>query len=137
MQLLVAAIAGFVFSAGLVISGMTDPAKVINFLDFSGTWDPSLAFVMGGAITVAFPAFQWAKRARKSAENSRFQLPTRTDIDRPLVVGSALFGLGWGLSGYCPGPALVSVVLAWKPMLVFFSMLLLGMWAARRQSQSN
>ncbi|MGB0866405.1 MAG: DUF6691 family protein [Granulosicoccaceae bacterium] len=133
MRLAIAFAAGAVFSLGLLVSGMANPAKVINFLDVTGSWDPSLAFVMIGAIAVVFPAFKLIKDDSSPLAAEHFEIPTRRDVDKPLVIGAALFGVGWGLSGYCPGPAVVSVVVAWQPMLAFFPAMLVGMWLARRQ----
>jgi len=101
--------AGLVFGAGLIVSGMSDPGKVIGFLDLAGNWDPSLAFVMGGAILVGVFAFRLARKRAQSFLGGAMRLPTSDDIDRRLVLGSAVFGIGWGLAGYCPGPALVSL----------------------------
>ncbi len=103
-----ALLAGLVFGLGLILSGMTDPAKVLGFLDLAGAWDPSLALVMGGAIAVTAPAFAWLRRRQRSLLGAPLQWPTRTTIDRRLVLGSLAFGAGWGLAGFCPGPALVS-----------------------------
>lgn len=103
-------LAGALFALGLAISGMTQPAKVIGFLDFFGAWDPSLAFVMGGAVGVYLLAHRGlVTQLRKPFFAERFSIPSRRDIDRRLVVGAAIFGVGWGLSGFCPGPALVSL----------------------------
>ena len=134
MRLIIPFIAGFVFSLGLIVSGMANPAKVVNFLDVTGSWDPSLALVMIGAIAVTFPAFQLIGTDSTPFVHDRFELPTRSDIDPQLILGACLFGIGWGLSGYCPGPAIVSVVLSWQAMLWFFPMMLLGMWVAKRQA---
>lgn len=100
--------AGALFGVGLAISGMTKPSKVIGFLDVTGAWDASLLFVMVGAIAVHFVARRFILRRPSPLFDTRFHVPTRKDIDRRLVVGSAIFGIGWGLGGYCPGPALVS-----------------------------
>src|SRR5690606_286226 len=97
---------GLLFGLGLVVSGMANPAKVLNFLDLFGTWDPSLAFVMGGAVFVAFFGYRLALRRGSPVVGETFHLPNRSDIDRRLIVGPALFGFGWGLGGFCPGPAL-------------------------------
>lgn len=102
-------IIGLVFGWGLLISGMTDPAKVIGFLDLAGAWDPSLAFVMGGAILVGLFGFGLAKKRTHSLLGSAMRLPSSRDIDRPLVLGSLAFGAGWGLAGFCPGPGIVSM----------------------------
>ena len=109
MRSFVALVAGLLFALGLGISGMSDPAKVISFLDVTGAWDPSLAFVMGGAIGVHFFAARWAARRQKPVLDSKFHLPKGTTVDAKLLTGAALFGIGWGIAGYCPGPALVAV----------------------------
>jgi uncharacterized membrane protein YedE/YeeE len=133
-------LAGVLFAAGLCISGMTEPMKVQHFLDFAGTWDPSLAFVMGGAILAHFGVVIWAKRAQKPIAADRFVWPEFTVIDARLMVGSALFGIGWGLSGYCPGPALVSIGAASQPLLAFLVAMTAGTFGARffldRQTES-
>lgn len=131
MSILVNLALGLLFGVGLVISGMSNPAKVLNFLDLAGTFDPSLAFVMGGAVLVAFLGFRLVLSWQAPVLAPRFQLPTRTDIDARLIVGPALFGIGWGLGGFCPGPALVSLGLGSPGVLVFVPAMLLGMWAAR------
>jgi hypothetical protein len=99
---------GLLFGIGLIISGMTDPSKIIGFLDVAGAWDPSLAFVMGGAVLVGFIAFRFARRRTASLLGGAMHLPTARQIDRPLILGSLAFGVGWGLAGYCPGPAIVA-----------------------------
>ncbi|MCP5396550.1 MAG: YeeE/YedE family protein [Sphingomonadaceae bacterium] len=104
-------IAGLVFGLGLVISGMTSPDKVFGFLDIAGQWDPSLAFVMGGAVMTATPIFWLARRRAKPVVSASFDTPPKTPVDRRLLGGAVLFGIGWGLSGICPGPALVSAAI--------------------------
>ena len=140
---LVALLAGLMFSAGLVISGMTQPAKVMAFLNVGGivdpgsfgAWDASLAFVMGGALCVTLLAFAITPRpGNKPWLATAFQLPTRRDIDVKLVLGAALFGVGWGLAGYCPGPALASLLTGGEDVIIFVAALAVGMWAARRLS---
>src|SRR2546429_7257963 len=106
MNALTAFLAGLVFGVGLLVSGMTDPGKVKGFLDLAGAWDPSLAFVMGGAILVGFFAFRFAGRRARSFFGGAMHLPAARDIDSRLVGGSIVFGIGWGLAGFCPGPAL-------------------------------
>ena len=118
---------GVLFGLGLIISGMTNPAKVLAFLDLAGTWDPSLIFVMGGAVLVGLIAFYLAKNRTQSFLGGAMQIPTRRDIDRPLIIGSALFGVGWGLAGFCPGPALVSLGSGELKALVFVVAMLGGM----------
>lgn len=122
-------LAGVVFSWGLVIAGMTQPSKVIGFLDFGGNWDPSLAFVMGGAILVHAVAYRLVSGRSSPLFALSFQIPTRRSIDAPLVLGAVLFGLGWGLAGYCPGPALSSLVAGQTGTLVFVGALTLTMLA--------
>jgi uncharacterized membrane protein YedE/YeeE len=131
MPILIAAATGFVFGLGLVISGMSNPAKVLNFLDLFGTWDPSLAFVMAGAVVVTFIGYRLVLTRQAPLLGGRFDLPTRRDIDPRLLAGAALFGVGWGLGGFCPGPALTAVPLGATGTLYFFPAMLLGMWLAR------
>ncbi|MFN3201199.1 MAG: DUF6691 family protein [Bradymonadia bacterium] len=128
-QPLVAFVAGVVFAVGLALSGMTEPAKVIGFLDFTGTWDPSLVFVMGGAVMVTFVLFRLIWRRGQPVLAGRFHLPTRNDVDGRLLGGAALFGVGWGLGGYCPGPAIASTSTATSGLLVFLGAMLGGMYA--------
>jgi uncharacterized membrane protein YedE/YeeE len=110
---------------------MANPAKILNFLDLAGTWDPSLAFVMGGAVFVTFVGFRLALRRERPLLAPNFHLPTRTDIDGRLIAGPALFGIGWGLGGYCPGPALTALGLGAAGTLAFVPAMFAGMWAAR------
>jgi uncharacterized membrane protein YedE/YeeE len=124
-------IAGFIFGLGLVIGGMVDPAKVQNFLDVAGTFDPSLAFVMGGAVVVTFVGYRLAFRERSPLFAEQFHLPTARELDAQLVVGPALFGIGWGLSGFCPGPAITSLPLMAKGTLIFVPAMLAGVAVAR------
>lgn len=131
MIIVAALIAGLVFGLGLLISGMANPAKVINFLDLTGSWDPSLAFVMGGAIAVALPGFKLAGQRLQPLFAEAFQMPTRTDLDAKLLSGAGLFGIGWGLGGFCPGPALAALPLMAPGTLVFVPAMLLGMWLAK------
>jgi uncharacterized membrane protein YedE/YeeE len=118
---------GLLFGMGLILSGMTDPSKVLGFLDIFGLWDPSLAFVMGGAIAVGFFAFAWAKKRTVNFLGGALHLPTSSQIDKPLVVGAVLFGAGWGLAGFCPGPALVSLASGQIKAAVFVVFMLAGM----------
>lgn len=127
MQTFIAFIAGLVFGLGLILSGMTNPAKVIGFLDLAGDWDPSLAFVMAGAIAVGLLPFSVAKRRRTDLLGGPMRLPTATAIDRRLVLGSLVFGIGWGLGGYCPGPALASLLSGGSKPLLFVLAMLAGM----------
>ncbi|WP_102867234.1 YeeE/YedE family protein [Pseudovibrio exalbescens] len=125
-------ISGLVFGFGLALSGMDNPAKVQNFLDLAGTWDPSLAFVMGGAIAVAMPAFFLFKKLEKPILDKSFHLPTKSALDKRLLLGAGIFGIGWGLGGLCPGPALSSAGLATTSALVFVAAMIIGMAVARR-----
>lgn len=118
---------GLVFGLGLILSGMTDPGKVIGFLDLAGAWDPSLAFVMGGGVVVAFFAFTLARRRTSAFLGGAMHLPTASAIDRRLVVGSLVFGAGWGLAGFCPGPALVSAGAGHWQAWLFTAAMLAGM----------
>ena len=122
---------GGLFGLGLVIGGMTQPSKVIGFLDVFGNWDPSLAFVMGGGVAVYFVVFRWASRRNAPVLAPTFALPPRAAIDGRLVLGSAVFGIGWGLAGFCPGPALVSVGSLGAPALVFTAAMFAGFLAHR------
>lgn len=124
MRIAASLLAGLVFGLGLILSGMTDPAKVTGFLDLAGQWDPSLAFVMAGAILVGLVAFSLARGRAASLLGEPMRVPVARGIDRPLVLGSLAFGVGWGLAGYCPGPALTSLLSGgWKPLLFTFAML--------------
>jgi uncharacterized protein len=131
MAALIALLAGLVFGIGLLMSGMTDPAKVQGFLDLFGRWDASLAFVMGGAIAASIGAFTLAKRraaaGRKSWVGEPIELPTATAIDARLIGGGVLFGIGWGLAGFCPGPAIVALSSGFGPALWFVPAMLAGM----------
>lgn len=132
VNVIVHLLVGLLFGVGLVISGMANPAKVLNFLDLFGTWDPSLAFVMGGAVAVAFVGFRLVLGRGRPVFDTTFHLPTKQDIDRPLVLGAALFGIGWGLGGFCPGPAFVALGLGAPGTYAFVPAMLVGIWAARR-----
>jgi uncharacterized membrane protein YedE/YeeE len=127
MSVVTAALAGLVFGLGLIISGMADPAKVLGFLDLAGAWDPSLALVMAGAIAIALPAFMFARRRGRTLLDGDLHLPAKRHIDRRLVGGSVLFGIGWGVAGFCPGPALVAAGMAELKALVFVLAMLGGM----------
>jgi len=124
---LAALAAGLLFGLGLIVSGMADPAKVLGFLDLAGQWDPSLALVMGGAIAIALPAFTLARKRQRTLLGEPMQLPTARTIDRRLVLGSLLFGIGWGIAGICPGPALVLLGMASGKGLAFVLAMLAGM----------
>lgn len=138
MKNIVALIAGLLFALGLVVSGMTQPAKVIGFLDVTGKWDPSLAFVMGGALLVTLIAFAITPREGKQPWfAAKFELPTRKDIDAKLIGGAALFGIGWGLAGYCPGPAFAALYAGGLDIVLFVAALLCGMYVASRLQNRN
>ncbi|UCI06792.1 DUF6691 family protein [Mesorhizobium sp. B1-1-8] len=132
LRVLVAFAAGTIFGLGLALSGMLDPARVQGFLDGFGAWDPTLAFVLGGAVTVATGGVAWIQRMSRPLLADRFYLPENSRIDAPLVIGSAIFGLGWGLGGFCPGPAIASLSLGLTPTLVFVASMLAGMFAHDR-----
>jgi uncharacterized membrane protein YedE/YeeE len=127
MSLFVSFLSGLVFGVGLLLSGMADPAKVLGFLDLAGAWDPSLALVMGGALAVAAGAFGVARRRRVSLLGEPLRLPTARQIDARLVGGSLLFGIGWGVAGFCPGPALVALGLGSAQAVLFVLAMLAGM----------
>jgi len=120
---------GILFGAGLTISGMTKPQKVIDFLDFFGSWDPSLAFVMIGAIAVNIVGYRLIMRKPSPIFASEFKVPHKSSLDKKLIMGSILFGIGWGLAGYCPGPALTSLVSLNENTLVFVAAMVAGMFA--------
>jgi hypothetical protein len=128
-QTMAAFAVGLLFGLGLLLSGMTDPGKVQGFLDLAGAWDPSLAFVMGGAILVAVGAYAVARRRTQSFLGGAMHLPTARQIDRRLVIGSLAFGVGWGLAGFCPGPGLVSLATGEVKAVVFVLAMLAGMAA--------
>ena len=127
MQIGMALVAGLVFSIGLIISGMSNPAKVIGFLDLAGKWDPSLALVMGGAIAASFIPFQLAGRRSRALLGEPMRLPAARDIDRRLVLGALAFGAGWGLAGFCPGPALATLLSGSTKPVVFVASMVGGM----------
>ena len=133
-----ALLSGLVFGLGLIVSGMANPAKVLGFLDLAGAWDPSLALVMGGAILVGFFAFLIAKKRTRSFIGAEMKLPTTSSIDSRLLTGSALFGAGWGVAGFCPGPGLVALGMGEPKALVFVGAMLAGMaifsWREKRSS---
>lgn len=127
-----ALITGLLFGAGLALSGMTDTAKVLGFLDILGQWDPDLLFVMGGAVTVTLGATPFILRWSSPLLAATFSLPIERTIDRKLLLGGALFGIGWGVWGYCPGPALAAIAYGYQSTFVFVVFMLLGMWVAGR-----
>ena len=141
LKTIVALFAGALFGAGLIVSGMADPQKVIGFLDVAGDWDPTLAFVMGGALLITGPAFRLILRRPRPVLADGFSLPTKSAVDGRLVGGAALFGIGWGLSGFCPGPAVAALSTGLTPVLAFVASMLVGMavyaWVFDRPSNSR
>lgn len=125
-QLLLALTAGLIFALGLIISGMVNPAKVLGFLDIAGAWDPTLAFVMGGALLVTIPGFHFVLRRARPLLAERFYLPTKQDLDPRLITGAMLFGIGWGLAGLCPGPALAALAAGLWPVFGFVAAMVAG-----------
>ena len=128
-QLLLALLAGILFATGLIVSQMVNPAKVLNFLDLTGRWDPTLLIVLGGALLVSVPGFALVERRAKPLFAARFYLPTKSEIDAKLIVGAALFGVGWGISGLCPGPALTALASGLAPVAGFVVTMILGVLA--------
>ena len=135
MNILSAFIVGLIFGFGLILSGMTDPSKVLGFLDVTGVWDPSLGLVMGGAILVSSVAFFFASRRTRAVFGDQMRLPTTTQIDRRLVLGGLAFGAGWGLAGYCPGPAVASLFTGMVEPVIFVAAMLVGMALYELQSR--
>jgi uncharacterized protein len=127
MTALIAFVSGLVFGLGLIVSGMANPAKVLGFLDLAGPWDPSLAFVMGGAVLITAAGFAVLRRRRASLTGEPLRWPTATRIDLRLALGSLAFGAGWGLAGFCPGPALVAAAAGVPQALIFVAAMLVGM----------
>lgn len=129
MRLIIAFLSGALFAAGLVVSGLSSPARVQGFLDIFGAWDPTLAFVMGGAILPM--AIAWRFAGRKSLTGERVPQPKQSPIERKLLAGSAMFGLGWGIGGYCPGPAIATIGISFIPVVYFLAAMIVGIWIAR------
>lgn len=129
-QIGMAILAGLLFGAGLAVSDMLNPAKVLGFLDITGHWDPTLALVMGGALLVNLPATQWILKRSAPKVAPSFILPTVKQVDRPLVIGAVLFGMGWGLAGLCPGPAMTLLMGGDTRIVIFVGAMLVGLWAA-------
>lgn len=129
--------AGLLFGVGLTIAGMTRPSKVIGFLDIGGTWDPTLALVMVGAIGVHLVGYRWIRRRAAPVFDDRFHLPTRRDADPRLVAGALLFGAGWGLGGFCPGPALTSAAAGAFPAILFVGAMIAGMLVERETTAKS
>ncbi|MBB3142093.1 DUF6691 family protein [Halomonas organivorans] len=135
MKSLMGYVAGLLFGLGLAVSGMTDPARVLGFLDLAGAWDPTLVFVLGGAVATNFVGYRLALRRPNPLFAAAFQLPTRRDLDARLVGGAALFGVGWGLSGYCPGPAFASIAGISAPLIAMLAAMIAGWFLARALSR--
>jgi uncharacterized membrane protein YedE/YeeE len=131
MQIVIALLSGVIFGAGLAVSGMVNPAKVLNFFDIAGTWDPSLIFVMAGALAVTMTGYRLARRRPSPVFAPTYHLPSANEIDARLIGGSALFGLGWGLSGFCPGPAIASLTTLSTEPVIFIIAMLAGMLAVK------
>lgn len=127
LRMLVNLFAGTLFGLGLAISGMVDPAKVIGFLDFAGDWDPTLAFVFAGALLVTIPAFRLILKRARPVLTEEFELPTNKDVDARLLAGSTIFGIGWGLAGFCPGPAVTALASGLASVFVFVAAMVVGM----------
>lgn len=127
MRNLTALLAGLIFGLGLLLAGMANPAKVLGFLDLAGAWDPSLALVMAGAIALAALSMNWAKRRRQSLLGAPMQIPQKRELDRRLILGSLLFGIGWGIAGICPGPALAILLTGHWQAWLFSAAMLAGM----------
>ena len=132
MLIVTALLIGTLFGLGLSISEMINPARVIGFLDVAGRWDPTLMFVMGSALAVTLPAFAFILRRARPLLDGEFHMPTKRDIDRPLLFGAAIFGIGWGLSGFCPGPALASLASGSPGVILFVLAMVAGQWLAAR-----
>ncbi|MDO6567297.1 YeeE/YedE family protein [Alteromonas sp. 1_MG-2023] len=118
---------GLLFGLGLIISGMSNPARVLNFLDWSANWDATLAFVMGGAIAIAAPGIYWVRKQGSPLFADKFDIPTSTTVDKKLIFGAAIFGIGWGIGGFCPGPGLVAVATLQSDVIIFVIAMLAGM----------
>lgn len=132
MKTLAGYIAGLLFGLGLTLAGMTDPARVLGFLDVAGAWDPTLAFVLGGAVITAFIGYRAVLGREAPLFALRFQLPTRRTLDARLLSGAALFGIGWGLSGYCPGPAIASLATPSAPLIAMLAAMLAGWYVTSK-----
>lgn len=128
---ILAGIVGLIFGTGIAFSGMANPAKVLNFFDIAGTWDPSLAFVMGGALLVTAIGYRFVFKRDKPVWEAKFHLPANRKLDTPLIVGSAVFGIGWGISGFCPGGAIPALGLGEASAWAFVGSMLIGIFAAR------
>lgn len=131
MNFLTALVAGLLFGTGLLVSGMTNPQTVLGFLDVAGEWNPALACTMAGALLVAMPTYRWVRRRARTLTGQPVELPDRCGLTAGLLAGAATFGVGWGMSGICPGPALVLLASGTQPAFVFFGAMLAGMYLAR------
>lgn len=131
MRYLILLAIGILFGLGLSVSGMINPAKVLNFFDIAGSWDPSLAFVMGGALLIALPGYRWIFRRGRPIIDVDFDLPLKQAVDMRLILGAAIFGLGWGLVGLCPGPALAGIGTGSIDILIFVIALIAGIFLSR------
>lgn len=129
LRMLINLLGGTLFGLGLSISGMVNPAKIIGFLDFTGNWDPTLAFVFAGALVVAIPAFHWIFKRQHPVLAEDFEVPTEKEVDTRLLGGAALFGLGWGLGGFCPGPSVTALASGLLPVFAFVAAMIVGMAA--------
>ena len=125
-----ALLSGFIFGVGLAVSEMTDPARVVGFLDVAGRWDPTLLFVMGGALALTLPGFALILRRAGPLFAEKFSMPTKKEIDAPLIIGAAIFGVGWGLSGFCPGPVLAALSTFSPSVALFVAAMIAGQWLA-------
>ncbi|OHC73427.1 MAG: hypothetical protein A3G18_04980 [Rhodospirillales bacterium RIFCSPLOWO2_12_FULL_58_28] len=132
MQILISLLCGAMFGLGVAVSGMINPAKVLAFLDAFGAWDPSLLLVMGGALAVTGVAYHFTLKNPKPMMAEKFYLPEKGEIDRPLILGAAIFGVGWGIIGLCPGPAVASIAYGHVESLIFLIAMIVGMTSARR-----
>jgi uncharacterized membrane protein YedE/YeeE len=133
-RIIIALISGLIFGAGLVISEMVNPVKVQDFLDFFGNWDPSLAFVMGGAVVVTLFSSRFIMKRKTPIFAERFYMAVTTSIDSRLILGASLFGIGWGLSGYCPGPGIINAMINPTEAMMFLPALVIGGWIGQRYS---
>lgn len=131
MPIVIAGLIGMIFGAGIALAGMINPAKIFNFFDFAGTWDPSLAFVMGGALIVTGIGYRLVWKRKAPIFDVAFHVPTRRDLDPALIGGSALFGLGWGIAGFCPGGAIPALGLGEPQAFIFVAAMLAGLWGMR------
>lgn len=136
-KLIFALFSGIIFGLGLAVSQMTNPDKVLGFLDLAGSWDPSLALVMAGALAIAITGFRWTRQQEKPVLGSRFHITLKTALDKPLLSGAGLFGIGWGMTGYCPGPAFAGIALGNREAIVMVASIYAGFWAAGLLQNKN